>query len=102
MEMEIELSDLTKDAVRRLLKEAVRAQARNSKPVGRRGKDKDDECEEDEYEKTAAEDNAAKVDMSRRGVKSSLPTVTADDLPRGVKFEQYKSKSKKAKGYGKK
>lgn len=103
-EFEIELSDLTEDAVRRLLKDAIRQQAVNSMPVGKRGKARrqmeaceccgtpncDCECDEED-------ENAAHVEMNRQGVKSNLPTVTSEDLPRGMKMARYKGR-KNGKG----
>lgn len=103
-EFEIELSDLTEDAVRRLLKDAIRQQAVNSMPVGKRGKARqqmeaceccgkpncDCDCDEED-------ENAAHVEMNRRGVKANLPTVTSEDLPRGMKMARYKGR-KNGKG----
>jgi hypothetical protein len=101
---EIELSDLTEDAVRRLLKDAVRQHSVNSMPVGRRGKARQEmescsccgkpncDCECDEEDA-----NAANVEINRRGVKANLPTVTSEDLPRGMKIASYKGR-KNGKG----
>jgi len=103
-EFEIELSDLTEDAVRRLLKDAVRQHAVNSMPVGKRGKARQvmDECEccgkpDCDCECDEEDGNAANVEMNRRGVKANLPTVTSEDLPRGMKMAKYKGR-KNGKG----
>lgn len=99
MQFEIELSDLTEDAVRRLLKDAVRQQARNSLPIGKRGKKKEEEetcgcCGEPECEceDECEDENAVKVAMNRRGVEPSLPKVNGDDLPKGMNLSKYKAK----------
>ena len=39
------------------------------------------------------DENAAKVEMNRRGVKSNLPGVTSEDLPRGIKMARYKGRT---------
>lgn len=93
---EIELSDLTDDAVRRLLKDAIRQQALNSMPAGKRAAAKRAYADRD-IEDEEENENEVKVDMNRRGVKSSLPTVTSEDLPRGMKMAKYKGK-KNGKG----
>jgi hypothetical protein len=101
--IEIEMSDLTEDAVRRLLKDAWRQQALNSMPSQKRKKAKkemEDEDEEDEeMEELAQKDNAAKVAMNRGDSGPTLPSMTADDLPRGVKMPK-PSKAKKEKKNG--
>ena len=85
---EIELSDLTDDAVRRLLKDALRQERLNSMPAGKRAAAQRayDEIDDDDE----ADENDTKVEMNRRGVKPSLPGVTSEDLPRGMKLTKYK------------
>lgn len=88
---EIELSDLTDDAVRRLLKDAIRQQRLNSLPAGKRAAARKayDESAEEEHEEDG---NDANVEMNRRGVKANLPTVTGEDLPPGIKVTKYKGR----------
>jgi len=87
---EIELTDLTDDAVRRLLKDALRQQRLNSMPAGKRA------AARRAYEEREAEDeedgNDANVQMHRGGVKPNLPTVTTADLPRGTKVAKYRGR----------
>ena len=85
---EIELSDLTDDAVRRLLKDAIRQQRLNSMPAGKRGAAGRVNVETDDDDG----DNDAKVAMNRGGVKPNLPGVTTADLPQGVKPPKYKGR----------
>jgi len=88
---EIELSDLTDDAVRRLLKDAIRQQRLNSMPAGKRAAAKR-AYEESDADDDELDENDAKVEMSRRGVKPSLPTGTSEDLPRGMRMAKYKGR----------
>ncbi len=88
---EIELSDLTDDAVRRLLKDAIRQQRLNSLPAGKRAAAKKAYAESAE-EENEEDDNDANVEMNRRGVKTNLPNVTGQDLPRGIKVTKYKDR----------
>jgi len=88
---EIELSDLTDDAVRRLLKDAIRQQRLNSMPAGKRAAAKR-AYEESDTDDDELDENDAKVEMSRRGVKPSLPSVTSEDLPRGMRMAKYKGR----------
>lgn len=87
---EIELTDLTDDAVRRLLKDALRQQRLNSMPAGKRV------AARRAYEERETEDeedgNDANVQMHRGGVKPNLPTVTTADLPRGTKVAKYRGR----------
>lgn len=105
VELEIELSDLSEDAVRRLLRDAIRQNSINSAPAGKRGKmrrgtlcpecgEHVDECE-CEYE--SAQDNDAKVAMDRDAAagKANLPNVKAEDLPRGMNMKKYAKKGQK-------
>ena len=85
---EIELSDLTDDAVRRLLKDAIRHERVNSMPAGKRAAARRAYDQEEEEEETG--DNDTNVAMSRGGTKANLPNVTSADLPRGVKVAKYK------------
>jgi len=87
---EIELSDLTDDAVRRLLKDAIRQQALNSMPAGKRAAAK--RAYEENAEEEEEDDNDANVAINRQGTKPNLPTVTSADLPRGVKVSKYKGR----------
>ena len=87
---EIELSDLTDDAVRRLLKDAIRHERVNSMPAGKRAAARRAYDQEEEEEE--ADDNDTNVAMSRGGTKANLPTVTSADLPRGVKVAKYKGR----------
>ena len=88
---EIELSDLTDDAVRRLLKDAIRQERLNSLPAGKRAAAKKAYAESAE-EESEEDDNDANVEMNRRGVKTNLPNVTGEDLPRGIKVTKYKGR----------
>jgi hypothetical protein len=88
---EIELSDLTDDAVRRLLKDAIRQERLNSLPAGKRAAAKKAYAESPE-EENEEDDNDANVEMNRRGVKTNLPNVTGEDLPRGIKVTKYKGR----------
>lgn len=88
---EIELSDLTDDAVRRLLKDAIRQQRLNSLPAGKRAAARQ-AYEESADEEKEEDGNDANVAMNRRGVKANLPTVTTEDLPRGLKVAKYKGR----------
>lgn len=88
---EIELSDLTDDAVRRLLKDAIRQQRLNSLPAGKRAAARK-AYEESAEEEKEEDGNDANVAMNRRGVKANLPTVTTEDLPRGLKVAKYKGR----------
>lgn len=100
---EIELSDLSEDAVRRLLKESWRQQALNSMPQSKRKKAKeemedegeDEDEEEDEGYCEACKENDAKVAMNRGESMPSLPSVRSDDLPKGVKVPRPKKEKKK-------
>lgn len=94
---EIELSDLTEDAVRRLLMESWRQQAINSMPQAKRKKAKMEmeEKDEDEGYCKACKENDAKVAMNRGDTKPSLPSVTTDDLPKGIKVAKAKKEKKK-------
>jgi|GEM_PF-5276841 hypothetical protein len=87
---EIELSDLTDDAVRRLLKDAIRHERVNSMPAGKRAAARRAYDQEEEEEETG--DNDTNVAMSRGGTKANLPNVTSADLPRGVKVAKYKGR----------
>ncbi len=87
---EIELSDLTDDAVRRLLKDAIRQERVNSMPAGKRDAARRAYDQEEEEEET--DDNDTNVAMSRGGTKANLPNVTSADLPRGVKVAKYKGR----------
>lgn len=93
---EIELSDLTEDAVRRLLKDAIRQQSINSMPAGKRKKAmaemESEGDEEDEGSMKAVKDNDAKVAIGRKGVAPSLPGVKGSDLPKGIKAGRLKRK----------
>lgn len=89
---EIELSDLTDDAVRRLLKDAIRQQRLNSMPAGKRAAAKRAYEENDTDDDDDLGENDAKVEMSRRGVTPSLPGVTSEDLPRGMRMAKYKGR----------
>lgn len=92
---EIELSDLTEDAVRRLLRSAMRQQAINSMPVGKRGKatkemqtcrfcgDDSDDCD---CMKEEIAENDAKVRMNGGDSAPALPAVTTADLPQGTRL----------------
>jgi len=102
MKVEIEFSSMSEEQVSRLLKDAVRQQAINSMPVGKRRKamkEMESEgktcevCGEGECE--CGDDNAAKVDISRRGVKPNLPSVTPEDMPKGMNLSKYQKKGKK-------
>jgi hypothetical protein len=102
--LEVDISDLSDDAVRRLLRDAIKQQSVNSMPAGKRGKAKkemeecdccgkpacDCECEDED-------DNDAMVEMDRSatGGKANLPGVTSDDLPRGMNMKKYANKGKK-------
>ena len=88
---EIELSDLTDDAVSRLLKDAIRQERLNSLPAGKRAAAKKAYAESAE-EENEEDDNDANVEMNRRGVKTNLPNVTGEDLPRGIKVTKYKGR----------
>lgn len=88
---EIELSDLTDDAVRRLLKDAIRQERLNSLPAGKRAAAKKAYAESSE-EEGEEDDNDANVEMNRRGVQTNLPNVTGEDLPRGIKVTKYKGR----------
>lgn len=114
IEFEIELSDLSEDAVRRLLKDALRQNAVNSAPRGKREKmrrgslcpdcgEHVDECECSDSDMES--DNDAKVAMNREasGGKANLPNVKSDDLPRGINMKKYAKKyaKKSAKKKGK-
>jgi len=87
---EIELSDLTDDAVRRLLKDAIRHQRINSMPAGKRAAAKRAYAESDNDEEE--EEGDGNVAINRQGVKANLPNVTSADLPRGVKIAKYKGR----------
>ena len=87
---EIELSDLTDDAVRRLLKDAIRHERVNSMPAGKRAAARRAYDQEEEEEET--DDNDTNVAMSRGGTKANLPNVTSADLPRGVKVAKDKGR----------
>lgn len=86
---EIELSDLTDDAVRRLLKDAIRHQRINSMPAGKRAAARRAYAESDHEEEEEGDGNVA---INRQGVKANLPNVTSADLPRGVKIAKYKGR----------
>ena len=88
---EIDFSDLTNAAIRRLLKDALRQQAINSMPEGKRAAAKR-RYEVDTDDEDGDDENDAKVEMNRRGVKSTLPSVTSEDLPRGMKMDKYKGR----------
>lgn len=92
---EIELSDLTEDAVRRLLRSALRQQAINSMPVGKRGKAKKemqtcqfcgDDSDDCDCMKDDIAENNAKVQMNGGSAAPKLPSVTTEDLPRGTRL----------------
>jgi len=86
---EIELSDLTDDAVRRLLKDAIRQQRINSMPAGKRAAARRAYAENETEEEQEGDGN---VLIHRQGVKANLPTVTSADLPSGVKIAKYKGR----------
>jgi hypothetical protein len=86
---EIELSDLTDDAVRRLLKDAIRQQRINSMPAGKRAAARRAYDENETEEEQEGDGNVA---IHRQGVKANLPTVTSADLPSGVKIAKYKGR----------
>jgi hypothetical protein len=88
---EIELSDLTEDAVRRLLKDAIRHQRLNSLPAGKRAQARRAYAERD-AEPDEEDSNDANVAISRQGVKTNLPNATSADLPRGMKVSKYKGR----------
>jgi hypothetical protein len=88
---EIELSDLTDDAVRRLLKDAIRQQRLNSMPAGKRAAARR-AYELQEGEDEGDNDNDSNVAINRNGMKANLPVVTSADLPRGVKVTKYKGR----------
>lgn len=98
--IEVELGDLSEEAVRRLLKDSLKQQRKNSTPTGKRGHTTVCECGPDEEEelsdeeKTAQDDNDAKVAMNRGESQSEMPAVKSADLPRGVKAAKYKKGSK--------
>lgn len=89
---EIELSDLTEDAVRRLLKDAIKQRAINSLPAGRRAKARRERETCDCCGKAACDcdcdDSTATADMNRGGVRPNLPGVTSADLPPGTRIRR--------------
>ncbi|MFO0452122.1 MAG: hypothetical protein ACK52I_26300 [Pseudomonadota bacterium] len=92
---------MSEEQVGRLLKDAVRQQAINSMPVGKRRKAMEEMedgpgcevCGEDDCE--CDDDNATKVAISRRGVKPNLPSVTSEDMPKGMNLSKYQKKKGK-------
>lgn len=101
MKVEIEFQSMSEDQIGRLLKDAVKQNAINSMPVGKRKKAlkemEDGEacslCGEEECE--CDDDNGSKVEMNRRGIKPNLPSATTEDLPRGMNLSKYTKKGKK-------
>ena len=88
---EIDFSELTNAAIRRLLRDALRQQAINSMPEGKRAAARR-RYEENADDEDGEDENDAKVEMNRRGVKPTLPSVTSEDLPRGMKMGKYKGR----------
>ena len=94
---EVEISDLTEEAVRRLLKESWRQQAINSMPHSKRKKamaEMEETDDDDESYCKACRENDAKVAMNRGDTKPSLPGATSDDLPKGIKIAKAKKTKK--------
>jgi hypothetical protein len=100
--LEIEISDLTEECVRRLLKDAIKMQSINSMPVGKRkaamkaaheASESADKEEEEEYG-----DNDTNVEIHRGGVKQNIPSITSADLPRGMDVSKYSKKKSKKNG----
>jgi hypothetical protein len=97
--IEIELTDLTEDAVRRLLKDAIRQQSVNSLPAHRRGKAKQSACgccgkPSCDCDCPADDENSTKVAMNRGGTSPNLPGVKGDDLPPGMDLARYKGRTR--------
>lgn len=95
IDLHISLGSMKESDLGQLLKDAVKQNRVNSLPVGRRKKAMEDMAGDETCSICGGEDckcdadNAAKVAMHRRGVKSSLPDVTSEDLPRGMNLRKY-------------
>lgn len=102
--IEVDISDLSEEAVRRLLRDAIKQQAVNSMPAGKRGKAKKEmeECDccgkpacDCECEDGDDNDELVGMDRAASGGKANLPSVKSDDLPRGMDMKKYANKGKK-------
>jgi hypothetical protein len=85
----VDVSDLTTTAVRRLLRDAIHQNALNAMPASRRAKAMKEMAQPEDDED---DENDAKVEINRQGVNPNLPSVTEDDLPRGIKLSKYKGR----------